>query len=45
VCDHNFREAPWDEFHGLVDGLIASYDLPERPRVLVEAAHTGKTFL
>jgi 4-hydroxyphenylacetate 3-monooxygenase len=28
VRNHNFREAPWDAFHGVVDGLMASYDVP-----------------
>jgi 4-hydroxyphenylacetate 3-monooxygenase len=28
VRDHSFREAPWATFHGIVDGLMASYDLP-----------------
>ncbi len=28
VRDHNFREAPWAHFHGIVDDLMASYDLP-----------------
>ena len=30
VRNHAFRETPWDEFHGIVDGLMASYDVPER---------------
>jgi 4-hydroxyphenylacetate 3-monooxygenase len=25
---HNFREAPWPDFHRLVDDLLASYDVP-----------------
>jgi 4-hydroxyphenylacetate 3-monooxygenase len=29
VRNHNFRETPWDAFHGIVDGLLASYDVPE----------------
>ena len=29
VRNHNFRETPWDELHGIVDGLLASYDVPE----------------
>jgi 4-hydroxyphenylacetate 3-monooxygenase len=28
VRNHSFRETPWDEFHGIVDGLMASYDVP-----------------
>ena len=28
VRNHAFRETPWDEFHGIVDGLMASYDIP-----------------
>jgi 4-hydroxyphenylacetate 3-monooxygenase len=27
IRNHNFREAPWDAFHGVVDGLMASYDV------------------
>ena len=26
--NHCFREAPWEEFHGAVDRLLASYDVP-----------------
>ena len=28
VRNHNFREAPWDDFHAAVDGLMASYEYP-----------------
>ena len=28
IRNHNFREAPWEHFHGVVDGLMASYDCP-----------------
>ncbi|MFB7172182.1 4-hydroxyphenylacetate 3-hydroxylase family protein [Streptomyces sp. NPDC056254] len=28
VRGHNFREAPWDRFHGIVDDLLASYTHP-----------------
>lgn len=28
VRNHNFREAPWDEFHGVVDDLLDSYTYP-----------------
>ena len=28
VRNHNFREAPWDDLHGVVDGLLAGYDVP-----------------
>ena len=28
VRNHSFREAPWDDFHGAVDGLMASYGYP-----------------
>jgi 4-hydroxyphenylacetate 3-monooxygenase len=28
VRNHNYREAPWDEFHAIADGLLASYDIP-----------------
>jgi 4-hydroxyphenylacetate 3-monooxygenase len=29
VRNHAFREAPWTEFHKIVDGLMASYDIPQ----------------
>ncbi|MBV9191574.1 MAG: hypothetical protein JO292_06535 [Betaproteobacteria bacterium] len=29
VRNHSFREAPWPEFHRLVDDLMASYDIPQ----------------
>jgi 4-hydroxyphenylacetate 3-monooxygenase len=28
VRNHNFREAPWEEFHKVVDDLMAGYDVP-----------------
>jgi 4-hydroxyphenylacetate 3-monooxygenase len=28
VRNHSFREAPWADFHRLVDDLMASYDIP-----------------
>jgi 4-hydroxyphenylacetate 3-monooxygenase len=28
VKNHNFREAPWGAFHGVVDRFLASYDVP-----------------
>ena len=28
VRNHNFREAPWEHFHRVVDDLMASYDVP-----------------
>jgi 4-hydroxyphenylacetate 3-monooxygenase len=28
VRNHNFREAPWDDFHAAVDDLMASYGYP-----------------
>ncbi|HEX2197329.1 MAG TPA: 4-hydroxyphenylacetate 3-hydroxylase C-terminal domain-containing protein, partial [Burkholderiales bacterium] len=28
IRNHNFREAPWEAFHGVVDDLMASYDAP-----------------
>src|SRR6202034_4556186 len=31
VRHHNFREADWDAFHRVVDGLLASYDVPTPP--------------
>jgi 4-hydroxyphenylacetate 3-monooxygenase len=31
VRNHSFREAPWEMFHGVVDGLMDSYDVPEAP--------------
>jgi len=29
VRNHNYREAPWDMFHGVVDDLLGSYGVPE----------------
>ena len=29
VRNHNFREAPWEHFHAVVDDLMASYTVPE----------------
>ncbi|MGH7090733.1 MAG: 4-hydroxyphenylacetate 3-hydroxylase family protein [Stellaceae bacterium] len=29
VRNHNFREAPWQEFRAYADGLLASYGVPE----------------
>jgi 4-hydroxyphenylacetate 3-monooxygenase len=28
VRNHAYRETPWNEFHGIVDGLMSSYDIP-----------------
>ena len=28
IRNHSFREAPWDHFDGVVDDLMASYDIP-----------------
>ena len=28
IRNHNFREAPWEHYHQVVDGLMASYDYP-----------------
>ena len=28
VRGHNYAHAPWDHFHGVVDGLLKSYDVP-----------------
>jgi 4-hydroxyphenylacetate 3-monooxygenase len=29
VRNHNYREAPWDGYHKVVEDLMASYDVPE----------------
>ena len=29
VRNHNFREAPWEHFHKVVDDLMAGYDVPD----------------
>ncbi len=29
VRNHNFREAPWDEFHAYADDLLKSYGVPD----------------
>ncbi|HEX6266323.1 MAG TPA: 4-hydroxyphenylacetate 3-hydroxylase N-terminal domain-containing protein [Burkholderiales bacterium] len=28
VRNHAYRETPWNEFHGIVEGLMSSYDIP-----------------
>jgi 4-hydroxyphenylacetate 3-monooxygenase len=28
VRNHSHRETPWEELHEVVDGLLASYDVP-----------------
>jgi 4-hydroxyphenylacetate 3-monooxygenase len=30
VRNHNFREAPWDHYHKVVEDLMASYDVPTK---------------
>jgi len=30
VRNHSFREAPWTDFHRLVDDLMAGYDVPPK---------------
>jgi 4-hydroxyphenylacetate 3-monooxygenase len=30
VRNHAYRETPWNEYHGIVDGLMAGYDVPLR---------------
>jgi 4-hydroxyphenylacetate 3-monooxygenase len=30
VRNHSFREAPWPEFHRLVEDLMATYDIPQK---------------
>ncbi|MCY4239354.1 MAG: hypothetical protein OXC93_13580 [Rhodospirillaceae bacterium] len=37
IRNHNYREADWGMFHGIVDQLMDSYDIPESP-VLATAA-------
>lgn len=29
VRNHAFRETPWDDFHAIVDDLMATYDVPD----------------
>jgi 4-hydroxyphenylacetate 3-monooxygenase len=33
VRGHNFREAPWERFHGIVNDLLSSYTYPSDPAV------------
>jgi 4-hydroxyphenylacetate 3-monooxygenase len=33
VRNHAFRETPWDHYHGIVDGLLGSYDVPTEREV------------
>ena len=28
IRNHNYREAPWDDFDAVVDGLLDGYDVP-----------------
>jgi len=40
VRNHSFREAPWADFHRVVDDLMASYDIPaprEQPSAVAAA--------
>ena len=30
IRNHNYREAPWNDFHKVVDDLMGSYDIPAR---------------
>jgi 4-hydroxyphenylacetate 3-monooxygenase len=30
VRNHAYRETPWGELHGIVDGLMSTYDVPRR---------------
>jgi 4-hydroxyphenylacetate 3-monooxygenase len=30
IRNHNFREAPWDDFHAYADDLLKSYGVPEK---------------
>ena len=30
IRNHNFREAPWEHFHQVVDDAMAAYDVPEK---------------
>lgn len=36
VRDHSFREAPWEQFQSIVDGVMGSYDVPEDWRATTE---------
>ncbi len=38
VRGHSYREAPWARFNGIVDGLMASYDIPAEYRGYPKAA-------
>jgi len=37
VRNHNYREADWGMFHGVVDELMASYDIPEQSALATAA--------
>ncbi len=41
VRNHNFREAPWDDYHRAVDELMASYGYPGEPRDHPDAAQSA----
>jgi 4-hydroxyphenylacetate 3-monooxygenase len=36
VRNQSDREAPWEAFHGIVDGLLRDVDLPAPPRKRIE---------
>ena len=38
VRGHAYRETPWDEFHEIVDDLMASYSIPGVPQAQTKAA-------
>ena len=36
VRNYNFVNAPWDELHGIAEGLMDSYDIPGAPELRIE---------
>jgi len=42
VRNHSFREAPWRDFHRVVDELMASYDVPAPRETAREPAALAK---
>jgi 4-hydroxyphenylacetate 3-monooxygenase len=41
VLGHNFREAPWDHFHGVVDDLLSSYTYPSDEAASAQVSQHG----
>ena len=45
VRNHSFRETPWEHYHGIVDRLMSSYDVPTAAELDARKAELAKTGL